>query len=437
VIQGMKWPVEPWCVREQGLDLDVLARPESLFALSNGHIGLRGNLDEGEPYGIPGTYLNSFYEVRPLPYAEPAYGYPEAGQTVVNVTNGKLIRLLVDDEPFDVRYGRLLEHERVLDLRAGTLTRHADWESPAGARVRVRSRRLVSLTQRAVAAIEYLVEPVDDTLRLIVQSELVANEPITRPSGDPREAAVLEHPLAALDQDVHHRGAVLLHRTRGSGLLVAAGMDHLVEAPGEVSVDSAAADDWARTSFVCTLERGQRLRIVKLLAYGWSSLRSTAALRDQVAAALTGARHAGLEELLAGQRAYLDEFWDGADVRVEGDPGLQQAVRFALFHVLQTGARGERRCLPAKGLTGPGYDGHTFWAPRPTCCRCSPTPSRRPPPTRCAGGTPPSTWPGNAPPPWGCAAPRSPGAPSMARRPPGTGRPAPPPSTSTPTSPPR
>jgi trehalose/maltose hydrolase-like predicted phosphorylase len=65
--------------------------------------------------------------------------------------------------------------------------------------------------------------------------------------------------------------------------------------------------------------------------------------------------------LLAEQRAYLDEFWDGADVRVEGDPPLQQAVRFALFHVLQTGARGERRCLPAKGLTGPGYDGHTFW----------------------------------------------------------------------------
>jgi alpha,alpha-trehalose phosphorylase len=361
VIQEIAWPVEPWSVRERGLDLDHLARSESLFALSNGHLGLRGSLDEGEPYGIPGTYLNSFYELRPMPYAEPAYGYPEAGQTVVNVTNGKLIRLLVDDEPFDVRYGRLLAHERVLDLRAGTLTRHADWESPAGRRVRVRSRRLVSLTQRAVAAVEYLVEPVDQALRLIVQSELVANEPAPAPSGDPREAAMLENPLAALDRDLHARGAVMLHRTRGSGLQLAAGMDHLVEAPGEVRVESAATEDWARTTFVCALAPGQRLRIVKLLAYGWSSLRSTSALRDQVAAALTGARHTGLEELLAEQRAYLEEFWDGADVRVEGDPELQQAVRFALFHVLQTGARGERRCLPAKGLTGPGYDGHTFW----------------------------------------------------------------------------
>jgi alpha,alpha-trehalose phosphorylase len=361
VIQGIGWPVEPWCVRERELDLDLLAQSESLFALSNGHLGLRGNLDEGEPYGIPGTYLNSFYELRPLPYAEPAYGYPEAGQTVVNVTNGKLIRLLVDDEPFDVRYGRLLAHERVLDLRAGTLTRSADWESPAGGRVRVRSRRLVSFTQRAVAAIEYVVEPVDERLRLIVQSELVANEPTLPRSGDPRDAAVLENPLAAVDQDLHDRGAVLLHRTRRSGLQLAAGMDHLVEPSGEVRVESAATDDWARTSFVCTLGPGQRLRIVKVLAYGWSSLRSTAALRDQVAAALTGAQHTGLEELLVEQRAYLDEFWEGADVRVEGDPRVQRAVRFALFHVLQTGARGERRCLPAKGLTGPGYDGQAFW----------------------------------------------------------------------------
>jgi alpha,alpha-trehalose phosphorylase len=361
VIESTAFPVEPWCVRERGLDLDMLARSESLFALSNGHIGLRGNLDEGEPYGIPGTYLNSFYELRPLPYAEPGYGYPESGQEVVNVTNGKLIRLLVDDSPFDVRYGRLLGHERVLDLRAGTLTRDVEWESPTGRRVRVRSTRLVSFTQRAVAAIEYVVEPVDAAARLVLQSELVANEPIPARSGDPRVAAALGNPLAALDRDLHDRGAVLLHRTRMSGLQVAAGMDHLVDAPVEVSVESAATDDWARITFVCTLEPGQRLRIVKLLAYGWSHLRSTAALRDQVAAALTGARHTGLADLLAEQRAFLDDFWDGADVRIDGDPELQQAVRFALFHVLQVGARAESRCLPAKGLTGPGYDGHTFW----------------------------------------------------------------------------
>src|SRR2546428_10558037 len=110
MIEHPAFTVEEWSVRELGLHLDTLAQTESLFALANGHIGLRGNLDEGEPYGLPGTYLNAFYEVRPLPYAEPGYGYPEAGQSVVNVTNGKIVRLLVDDEPFDVRYGELRGH---------------------------------------------------------------------------------------------------------------------------------------------------------------------------------------------------------------------------------------------------------------------------------------------------------------------------------------
>src|SRR5690349_23219542 len=132
------FPVEDWQVREASLDLDVLAQTESVFALSNGHVGLRGNLDEGEPHVIPGTYLNSFYEERPLPYPEGGYGYPEQGQTVVNVTDGKLIRLMVDDEQFHVGKGTLHTHERVLDLRAGLLRRTVDWESPAGQRVLIR-----------------------------------------------------------------------------------------------------------------------------------------------------------------------------------------------------------------------------------------------------------------------------------------------------------
>ena len=114
-----------------------------------------------------GRYLNGFYEVRPLPYAEASYGLPESGQTVINVTNGKLIRLFVDDEPFDVRYGELRSHERVLDFRAGTLSRQAEWVSPAGGRVRVSSTRLVSFTQRAIAAIRYEVEPLDGPARIV------------------------------------------------------------------------------------------------------------------------------------------------------------------------------------------------------------------------------------------------------------------------------
>ncbi|MGB8650600.1 MAG: glycoside hydrolase family 65 protein [Mycobacteriales bacterium] len=355
------FPVEPWRIRETRLDLDLLAQTESVFALSNGHIGLRGNLDEGEPHGIPGTYLAGFHELRPLPYAEAGYGYPESGQSVVDVTNGKLVRLLVDDEPLDVRYGELCDHERVLDMRAGTLSRNLEWVSPAGKRVRVRSTRLVSLTHRAVAALVYEVEAVDPDTRVIVQSELVANEQQPASAADPRVAAALASPLVAVSQDHQPCGAVLLHRTKASGLLLGAGMDHEVEAPGQVTVEQDTRVDWARTTFATTLQPGERLRVVKYLAYGWSGVRSEPAIRDQVAAALTGARITRWEGLLAAQQEFLDDFWQGADVEVDGDPVLQQAVRFGLYHVLQSAARAERRALSSKGLTGPGYDGHAFW----------------------------------------------------------------------------
>jgi alpha,alpha-trehalose phosphorylase len=361
VIEQHLFPVEPWRIRETRFDLGLIAQSESLFTVSNGHIGLRGNLDEGDPHGVPGTYLNSFYELRALPYAEAGYGYPESGQTLVNVTNGKLIRLLVDDEPLDIRYGTLESHERVLDLKAGALIRSMEWISPAGKRIRLKSTRLVSFTQRAIAAIEYEVEAVDNDVRLIVQSELVANEALPKTTGDPRVAAVLKNPLVAQERSLFERGATLLHQTRESDLLVAAGMEHLVDAPGRVEVETEARKDWARTTVVCNLEAGQKLRVVKLLAYGWSSQRTEPALRDQVAAALTGARYSGFEGLMEDQRRYLDDFWDTADVEVEGDSEIQQAVRFGLFHVLQAGARAERRCIAGKGLTGPGYDGHTFW----------------------------------------------------------------------------
>lgn len=361
MIRERAYPVEPWRVRETRLDLDVLAQSESVFALANGHVGLRGNLDEGEPHGLPGTYLNSFYELRPLPYAEAGYGFPESGQTIVNVTNGKLIRLLVDDEPFDVRYGEVRSHERVLDLRAGTLSRSVQWRSPAGRDVQVRSIRLVSFTQRAVAAICYEVEPVDHAVRIIVQSELVANEELPPQSRDPRVAAVLESPLQAEERLVYADGALLVHRTKASGLRVGAAMGHDIDGPERTAVNSETQEDWARTTITCVLRPGERLRLVKFLAYGWSSSRSLPAVRDQVGGALAGARFSGWQGLLAEQRDYLDTFWDDSDVRVEGDSEVQQAVRFGLFHVLQAGARAEQRPIAAKGLTGPGYDGHVFW----------------------------------------------------------------------------
>lgn len=361
MITHRSYTVEPWAVRETSLNLDVLAQSESVFALSNGHVGWRGNLDEGEPHGLPGSYLNGVHELHPLPYAEAGYGYPESGQTVIDVTNGKILRLLVDDEPFDLRYGRLVSHERNLDLRRGVLERSCEWISPAGSRIRVRSTRLVSLTQRAVAAVAYEVEPVDSRTRVVIQSELVTNESLPSPNGDPRASKALKSPLEHEEGFADGTRLRLVHRTRQSGLRVAVAADHVIDGPGRTTTSSEQMVDLARLTVTSVLEPGQRLRVEKLVAHGWSGVRSRPAMSDQVDAALAAAAHSGWDGLLDEQRGYLDDFWGRADVEVDGDEEIQQAVRFALFHVLQAGARAEQRAIPAKGLTGSGYDGHAFW----------------------------------------------------------------------------
>lgn len=354
--------IEPWCLCCTGLNLEVLAQTESLFALSNGHIGWRGNLDEGEPHGLPGSYLNGVHERRILPYVEPGYGYPESGQVVANVTNGKLIRLLVDDEPFDVTYGRLDDHEWRLDFRDGVLDRRTDWASPAGRAVRVSSTRLVSLVQRSIGAIRYQVEALDRAVRVVIQSELVANEALPPPPpGDPRAGLPELPPLVGREHVARGTLAGLVHTTDQSKLCIAAVMEHDVDGPANTAVTSESFPHLGRVTITAELQPGDRLLLDKFVAYGWSGHRSLPAVRDQADAALAGVQHTGWDGLRAAQRAFLDEFWARADIELDGDPEIQHAVRFSLFHILQAGARSEGRAIPAKGLTGPGYFGHSFW----------------------------------------------------------------------------
>jgi alpha,alpha-trehalose phosphorylase len=360
VISHNAYPAEPWQVRETELDLDFLAQSESIFALGNGHLGLRANLDEGEPRVLSGTYLNGFYESVPLEYGESAYGNPEDGQAVVNVTDGKLLRLLVEDEPLDIHRGHLHSHERILDLRAGTLTRRLLWTSEAGQTVKVTSQRLVSFHNRSIAAICYEVEAVDAPLRAAIHSGLLANQRDRAPSDDPRGGTVLENPLESLLAVDHGLRVILAHKTRRSDLVMAAGMEHLLDSEMPTTL-TQSEPDLGRVTASVKLEPGKPARLIKLLAYHWSSQQSVEFLRDQVDASLENAVAEGWEGLVRSQRAYLDAFWARADVEVEGDVEIQQALRFALFHILQASARAESRSIPAKGLTGPGYDGHSFW----------------------------------------------------------------------------
>lgn len=353
---------DPWAHRETGWSPAFAAQSESLLALSNGYLGLRGTVDEGEPAALGGTYLNGFYETRTIPYADRGYGDPELDQVMVGVTDGIRIRLEVEGEELDVRTGTVFEHERRLDLRTGILARTLRWRSPGGHEVCVRSRRLVSLKHRELAAIEYEVEPTERPLRLAVHSELAAELGAPKASADPRAGAVLPPgmlvPLLSAQQGAR---AVLVHQTRFSRQLVAAGIDHLVASAPPHEATGEAGESLARWSLTTTAEPGAPVRLVKLLAYHWALDGDPASLAAAVQQSLDRACVLGFETLAARQRAALDAVWASAGIELDGDPEIQHALRYALYQLHQNTAFTAGHAIPTKGLTGPGYNGHAFW----------------------------------------------------------------------------
>ncbi|MGY1722152.1 glycoside hydrolase family 65 protein [Blastococcus sp. SYSU DS0533] len=351
---------DPWCVREPRVGTRTLAAAESLFTLSNGFVGIRGTFDEVEPYGMRGTYLSGVYETHPLSYPEGGFGHPEEGQALLTVADGTPVRLLVDGVPLDVREVRPEVHERTLDLRAGTLDRRVRWRTPRGTTVEVTSRRLVSLAERSVLAVRYEVRAVDGPAHVVVRSELVSGAitPTGVANDDPRVAECLDRAFEPLLCARTATGGAFASRTRRSGITVAAAVDHradggrvTTEADGERVVTTVAAD----------LAAGQPLGLTKVVGYVWSEDAGGDSLVGEASAAVDSALDLGWDGLLAGQRTVLDEFWATADVEVDGDPELQQALRYDVFQVFCSAACISGAPVGAKGLTGMGYSGHTFW----------------------------------------------------------------------------
>ncbi len=364
------YPVEPWALVEREFQPQFLAQMETLFAISNGYLGIRGTPEEAHPVVESGTFLNGFYERWPIAYAEEAHGFPSHGQTMLRVPDGTVMKLHVDDEPVLLDTAQILRFERSLDLRAGTLDRHLRFETADAKQLSIHSRRFVSLEHRHLAGIVYEVHAHEGAVRVVLSSELLTPHPEEADRGnDPRRGQrPLGRALQLEESRAHELRMVFNLRTRSSELRLACAADHLVECDAPVDTEPAEVlDDRGRVVFLTRLEAGQKLRVVKLLAYhhshrgGRIDPADAGELRFRANRTLDSALRDGVGTVLELQRQRLERFWQDADVEIEGDPETQQTIRYNLFQIHQATARAEGFGVPAKGLTGLGYDGHYFW----------------------------------------------------------------------------
>jgi alpha,alpha-trehalose phosphorylase len=373
------YPIDDWRWVEARFSIDFMPQSETTFAIANGYLGMRGGFQEGSPSFLHGTFINGFYETWPIPYGETAYGFAKTGQTMLNVPDGKILRLYVDDEPFDIQRANLLRYERALDFRRGTYEREILWETPSGKQVLMRAARLVSFSERHVAASLFDVTVLNAKAPVVIVSELVNHEAVAQVrreptkdvgaalphASDPRVGkSFSEHVLVPETNEVDELRVVMGYRARRSGLSLACGMEHVVETTNSYTAKSSCQEHCGEVVFSIDAEPDTPFRLTKYLTYHTSDDAPPEELRARTARTLDRTVRNGLGRLLTDQHEFCNAFWERSDIQVSGPnihPRIQQILRWNLFQLLQAGGRVENAGVPAKGLTGQAYEGHYFW----------------------------------------------------------------------------
>jgi len=364
------YPGDEWKIIEKQFYPDFIGQMETIFALSNGYLGMRGTFEEGRPFYNHGNFVNGFYESWPIVYGEKAYGFAKTGQTIVNLHDLKIIRLFVDDEPFFLPTADLKQFTRTLNMKEGTLTREIIWEMASGKRVSIKSTQLVSFVHRHLAAINYEVTLLNSAAPVVISSEITPHRTIRGTDGDPRDTRVFRekvlNPRAKVAREMQ---LILGFRTRNSLMTIGCGFEHALDTSNEVTWESESSDDDGRVVFTLEAEPGVPIHLTKWMSFHTSRKTVPEDLCKRAQRTLTRAKKGGFEALLESQKQFLADYWRICDVRMVVDEGRggrsaeewQQAVRWNLFQLCQASVRAEGTGVPAKGLTGDGYEGHYFW----------------------------------------------------------------------------
>ncbi|WP_040156389.1 glycoside hydrolase family 65 protein [Mobilicoccus massiliensis] len=367
-----RFPIDPWRFVERFPKAKDLGATETLFAVGNGYLGMRANPPEGRDAHIHGTFINGFHETWPIHHAEQAYGFATTGQTIVNVPDSKVMKLYVDDEPLLLAVDDLEEYERSIDFREGVLRRDVVWRTPAGKRVRVQTTRMVSFTQRHLALMTINVTMLDGDAPVVVSSQILnrqdgfdeyhTKEEAMGEGFDPRRTtAFTDRVLNPQGHWNSERRMILGYRCASSGMTLAVGADHEIFTDNDYETLIETQPDLGKKVFRIDAEQGKPIFITKAVAYHTSRGVPVRELFDRCRRTLDRVRRNGVGHYHEEQARWLADYWKRSDVEIDDQGAVQQAVRWNLFQLAQATARTDQLGVPAKGVTGSGYEGHYFW----------------------------------------------------------------------------
>lgn len=355
---------DPWLLVYQGFDPAHEGHREALTTLGNGYLGTRGAAPERSADGVhyPGTYLAGVYNR----VTSTVHGREVEDEHLVNAPNWLCLDIRAGKGPWLSQGGLSVTGERrELDLRRGVLTRHAVLTDPAGRRLRLNQRRLVSMGRPHLAALETTLVADGWSGTVTVASGIDAAV---------RNRNVAEYrPLA--DQHLRTVGAEVIDpstllvevETTQSQIRIATASRTVVNGTAVTGTDVTGSTDTVEDRvghrFELALDDGVPVTVDKIVAVFTSRDRAIASPRLAALEELTGAP-TGFGDLLPDHEAGWASLWDRFAIELEADRQTQLTLNLHLFHLLQSlspHAVDLDVGVPARGLHGEGYRGHVFW----------------------------------------------------------------------------
>ncbi|MBD1543677.1 glycoside hydrolase family 65 protein [Arthrobacter sp. IA7] len=365
----VRFPNDPWKLVETSHAPGDAGTLETLFALGNGHLGVRGAHWAAADAALPGSFINGFHEIWDIKHAENAFGFARTGQRILYIPDANNFAVVIDGETLSLSESTVLDYRRSVDFATGIYECAIVWQCRSGATVTTVERRAVGFEARGSLGIS-LELSADRAVSADVTSSVInrQDQPVEDHSThDPRRAG-------------RHAGRVLLplRMEGGDGSLrlsweaaeskqrVGIAVDHWTSA-GHQPFDTLVDQDDSSVRYVLAIAAEEPFRLEKSVSYavargtrtGLPGAADAEAGEDPAAAAEAGLKPVG--DVFAESEAHYRSYWASADIQVGGQPELQQAIRWNLFQLAQATARAGVAGIPAKGVTGSGYDGHYFW----------------------------------------------------------------------------
>jgi alpha,alpha-trehalose phosphorylase len=356
-----RFPNTPWQLVETRHEPGDAGTLETLFSLGNGHLGIRGAHWAAADSDLPGSFINGLHEIWDIKHAENAFGFARTGQRILYIPDANNFTVIIDGETLSLAESEVLDYRRSVDFATGTYECRITWQCRSGASVTTTERRALGFASRGSLGISLQVAA-DRDVALDVTSSVInrQDQPVEDHSvHDPRRAG-------------RHAGRVLLplRLDGGDGSLrlaweaaeskqrVGIAVDHWTSA-GYQPFDTQVDQDDSSVRYVLAVSADQPFTLEKSVSYAAGRAIQDAGI-DAAEVAEAGLR--SVQDIFAESAAHFRDYWATSDIVVDGgSPELQQAIRWNLFQLAQATARAGVAGIPAKGVTGSGYEGHYFW----------------------------------------------------------------------------